>query len=336
MNLVQSALSQLSLGHAQSFANMALFPLISAQADAPDYLVLEEALHGNLGHITEISEGGSVPELAFENQALARVLLVDGEQLVGARQNRILNISILVPAGKKLTIPVSCCEQGRWGYTASREFASGDSSLFARAKAKKMLRVSESMRSSGDHCSDQSEIWDDIALKSERLRVSSGTSAMSDVYDQHRQKLDDYVAAFRLEPGQSGAVVALDGKVVGLELFDSPVTFARFFQKLLRGFALDAIDVEQPLATVPAAEIAQAFLERLAASSAQTFAALGDGEDVRLQGADIVAGALVADGKVRHLAGFMTDGLNDGPTKERASYRARKVRTRQYPGGGAR
>ncbi len=330
MNPVQSTLSQLSLGQAQSFANMALFPLISAHANVPDYLVLEEALKSDLGHITEISEGGSVPELAFENQALARVLLVDGEELVGARQNRILNISILVPAGKKLTIPVSCCEQGRWGYTASREFASGDGALFARAKAKKMLRVSESMRSRGDRRSDQVEIWDDISLKSERLRVSSSTGSMSDVYDQQRKRLDGYVTAFKLEPSQSGAVVALDGKVVGLELFDSPATFSRFFQKLLRGFALDAIDVEEPVTTVPAAEIAQAFLERLAASSMETFAALGDGEDLRLQGADVVAGALLADGKVRHLAGFMTDGL----AKEPASYRARKVRARQSTGGG--
>ena len=114
-----------------------------------------------------------------------------------------------MPAGKKLTIPVSCCEQGRWGYTGSRQFASSDSALFARAKAKKMLRVSESMRSSGERRSNQSEIWDDIAMKSTRLHVDSSTSAMADVYSQHRARLDDYVSAFKLQPGQSGAVVAL-------------------------------------------------------------------------------------------------------------------------------
>jgi hypothetical protein len=332
MNHIQSALAQLTLGQPQAFANMALFPLIAPHAEAPDYLVLEEALKSEVGHITEISEGGSVPELAFENNAPARVLLVDGEELIGARQNRILNISILVPAGKKLTIPVSCCEQGRWGYTGSRQFASSDSALFARAKAKKMLRVSESMRSSGERRSNQGEIWDDIAMKSTRLHVDSSTSAMADVYSQQRARLDDYVLAFKLQPGQSGAVVALDGKVVGLELFDSPATFGRFFQKLLKSFALDAIDVEQPVTSVPAAEIAKAFLEHLGAASAETFAALGDGEDVRLQGTEVVAGALVADGRVRHLAGFRTEGLEE----ESASWRARKVRARQFSGSGMR
>ena len=85
MNQIQSTLSQLSLGQAQSFANMTLFPLITTHTEAPDYLVLEQALQQQVGRITEISEGGSVPELAFENNATARVLLVDGEQLIGAR-----------------------------------------------------------------------------------------------------------------------------------------------------------------------------------------------------------------------------------------------------------
>lgn len=115
--------------------------LIAAHAEAPDYLMLEEALKSDVGPITEISEGGSVPVLAFENNATARVRLVDGEDLIGARQNRILNICILMPAGTKLTIPVTCCEQGRWGYTGSRKFASSDSALFAKANANKMYQL---------------------------------------------------------------------------------------------------------------------------------------------------------------------------------------------------
>jgi hypothetical protein len=40
----------------------------------------------------------------------------DGEQLVGAKQNRILNMTVLVAAETEVTIPVSCVERGRWGY----------------------------------------------------------------------------------------------------------------------------------------------------------------------------------------------------------------------------
>ena len=68
------------------------------------------------------------------------------------------------------------------------------------------------------------------------------------------------------------------------------------------------------------------------ASSAQTFAALGCGYDVRLQGADVVTGALVADGRVRHLAGFRTEGLEEAS----ASWRARKVQARRFGRDGVR
>ena len=72
--------------------------------------------------ITEVSEGGSVPELQVVNETGRHVLLFDGEELKGAKQNRILNSTILVEAGSRLTVPVSCTESGRWSYQ-SDEFA---------------------------------------------------------------------------------------------------------------------------------------------------------------------------------------------------------------------
>ncbi|MBL8382706.1 MAG: hypothetical protein JNM90_06520 [Burkholderiales bacterium] len=324
MNAIQTTLSRLTLGPVQTHANMAVVPLYAVEASAPDYLLLDQVIAGNAGRITEISEHGSVPELAFENLSDKRVLLVDGEQLIGARQNRVLNISILVPAHGKLTIPVSCCEQGRWAYTGARDFSPSESPLFARARAAKMAGVSASMVREGSRRSDQHRVWRDIAMKSMSLEVDSGTSAMSDVYAQQQHRLEEFTGAFRAAPGQVGAVVAIDGKVAGVELFDAPATFARFFAKMVRSYALDAIETAPAAAATPAAEIAEAFLARLAAASAATFAALGDGEDVRLAGEDVVGGALVADGRVRHLAGFDTAGL----ANDHQAWRASRVRAR--------
>jgi len=77
------------------------------------YVTLDEALAGGL-RVREVDESGSVPELVVENPLDSRVLLYDGEELVGAKQNRILNVSVLVEAKTTLRIPVSCVEQGRW------------------------------------------------------------------------------------------------------------------------------------------------------------------------------------------------------------------------------
>ena len=64
---------------------------------APRYLTLDEALPRGL-RITETSASGSVPELALHNPLDDNVLLYDGEELVGAKQNRILNVAVLAGA----------------------------------------------------------------------------------------------------------------------------------------------------------------------------------------------------------------------------------------------
>lgn len=141
MQLINDTLSALSISAPQSSSNLAVYPLIAPAGLDPDYLVLDEALARKLARVTEVSAGGSVPELAFENQADQGVLLLDGEELVGARQNRVLNITILVGGHKSVVIPVSCVEHGRWRYN-SDEFASADHALFSKARAKKARRFS--------------------------------------------------------------------------------------------------------------------------------------------------------------------------------------------------
>src|SRR5438270_9227918 len=113
---IAESLTALKLGEPQTYVDLTLFPLIGDPEAAPGYVLLDEALERHLVHVTEVSAGGRVPELAFENSSDETVLLVDGDELVGAKQNRVVNLSILVAAGKTLVIPVSCVEQGPWVY----------------------------------------------------------------------------------------------------------------------------------------------------------------------------------------------------------------------------
>jgi hypothetical protein len=94
---------------------LALFPVFSTSPAAPHYLTGPEADTGKLLTVGELEDGASVPTLLVENHGTEPVLLVEGETLVGARQNRTLNVSVLVGAGTKIEIPVVCVEAGRWG-----------------------------------------------------------------------------------------------------------------------------------------------------------------------------------------------------------------------------
>ena len=303
MKEIAESLAGLMLGAPQVHLNLSLYPLIAGHDEAPGYVLLDDALEKKLAQVTEVSGTGSVPELAFENSSAERILLVDGDQLIGAKQNRIVNISILVGAGKRIVIPVSCVEQGRWRYQ-SQTFSSSNSALFAKARASKMSQVSASLRSTGARSSNQGEIWAAVAEKASTLGHVSETMAMEDLYEKRTSDLTAYARAFHAEPRQHGAVVAIDGKVAGMELFDSAAAFARYFEKLVRSYAMDAVETKKDKTVVAAERDVRRFLESVKAATAERFAALGEGEDVRLSSAEIEGGALISDRKIVHLAGF--------------------------------
>lgn len=303
MQIIADSIGQLKLGAAQTYRNLAVFPLIRDGQSAADYVLLDDALEEKLARVTEISEGGSVPELRFENQGDRSVLLVDGDELVGARQNRILNLSVLVAAHTGMAIPVSCVERGRWQYR-TRDFQSAKRTLFAKARAAKMGQVTASLRRTGSRESDQHAVWEGISAKFDALSSGSPTEAMGDLYEQQRIRLTEFRRSFQAGPSQVGAVFAVNGKPVGAEFFDAAATFERFLQKLLESYAIDAIEDEGDGEDVPSLEEAAAFLRRVQIASAEKFEAIGEGEDVRLRGRGIAGGALVKADRVVHLAAF--------------------------------
>src|SRR5262249_33858973 len=93
-----------------------VFGLRSPGSNGLDYATLDDALAAGTLEVTEVSEGGSVPTLKVSNRADRMVFLMAGEQLIGAKQNRVLNASIMVGALTELPISVSCVEAGRWAY----------------------------------------------------------------------------------------------------------------------------------------------------------------------------------------------------------------------------
>lgn len=305
MQIIADAVSQIEIGPPITSGRLAMFPLLNAKDDEPDYFTLDEALAKGLATVTEISDSGSVPELRFVNKGDRAVLLVDGEELIGAKQNRILNLTILVPAHAELKIPVSCVERGRWNYK-SAAFAAAPRAQYAGARAKKMSAVSSSLRESGRRVSDQQQVWQDIDGILCDLAVHSPTSAMSDIYDSYSNDLDESVRALSVVEGQAGAVFAINTEIIGLDLFDHASTFRKLLPKLVRSYALDALARrEGPGESEPLGEkTVRRFVESLLEAKAERFAAIGEGEDIRIQEGGLSAAALVTDERLVHLCAF--------------------------------
>jgi hypothetical protein len=309
MNKTLSQALNVKIGMSSTFKNMTVFPLMGGSGIDTDYITLDEALAQKLAVITEVSEAGRIPELSFINCGGQKIFLLDGEELVGAKQNRILNLSIMVPAWKTMIVPVSCVEAGRWHHS-SREFSSAPRAHHAEGRAKKMAHVSQSMKASGSRASNQGQVWEDIDMKLSRFKASSPTSAMSDIFEQQAVQLDDYLRSFTPAEDQVGAVFAIEGKVVGLELFDSPETLRKLYPKLLRSYGLDALDralsksAELKDHKIPTRAKAAAFIRKVTQTKGDEFSAVGEGRDLRLTGPKLTGAALAVDGRVVHLSAF--------------------------------
>ena len=307
--LMTDHLLSLRLGECLQHRNLAVFPLTLEGVHGPSYLTLKEALARGCLSITEVSEGGSVPMLAVSNQADLPVLILDGEEVQGAKQNRVINTTVLVAAHSKVTIPVSCTEQGRWSYS-SAEFSDSDVVLSSRARSLKSAAVSSSLRSEAGYAGDQGQVWDEVACLCRATKTSSPTSAMRHVYEEQKGELDDYLAAFPLQSGQFGLLVLIDGEVVGFDIVSQPESYAQLHGKLVRSFALDALvrARRRPLAPVadpdPLAELAGAFLAEAQQCREESFAAVGLGTEYRYTGSRIVGSALQHEDVVVHTAFF--------------------------------
>src|SRR5260370_2924087 len=142
MRTLQEEFSQIEIGRCGEFRSLTLFPLMRRSVPVPemDYLVVEDGIaHGKV-RVTELHAGGSVPELRLENNADLPVLLVDGEELVGAKQNRVLNLTILAPAKQTTVVPVSCVEAGRWKM-ASDDLQTADHVMYSLGRGEQMAKV---------------------------------------------------------------------------------------------------------------------------------------------------------------------------------------------------
>ena len=278
---------------------LAVFPLFAGPSSDVEYVLSDEALDAGTVAVEEVSESGSVPDLSVENKGDLRVLFLEGEELIGAKQNRILNTSVLVAAHSKTKIPVSCVEAGRWGYK-SRHFGSGGTHSPSMLRRVLKASVSKSVRAKRGHRSDQGEVWEEVARQQKSLGALSGTSAMSDTFEAHRKRLDEFREKLNYVEGAVGAAVAVGGKVVAIDLFDKPTTCGSVWNRLLSGTILDALEVEQAERRAETADVERA-LTGLSNLSWEPADPIGEGDEYRAESpTGDHASALVFDGTVVH------------------------------------
>jgi hypothetical protein len=296
--------SEVRYGDPISFKGLSLVPLFTARPAPFDYVLLAQAVAAGTFVIEEVGRG-TVPTLRVVNKGDRPVLLVDGEHLVGVKQNRVLNTTMLVPEKTALDIPVSCVERGRWSAPrdAARPVSPG---LFVSARVAQAEAVTASVRDSGVYASDQNVIWERVEGTLSSLAAVSPTSAMHAAYEQRAGDLHEYLEHLRWQPGQTGVVAGVGGRIVCADLFDRPSTMEALWDRLIPSYAVEAMS-KGGGGGVTSAD-AEAFLRGGRDAVITEHPAIGRGTDLRITGEGLVGAALEAEGAIVHLAMFRTEG----------------------------
>jgi len=305
---VQEWLAAIEVGRGIHHRNMTVFPLFRLTGRAEEspkerYRLLAEAVEQKEAMVEEVSEGGQVPFLGVKNRGGTPILIPEGEILVGAKQNRAVNLTVLVAAKKTFKLPVSCVEQGRWHYQ-SRRFRPA---AFAHPKLRdlKMKSAQRMRRERGMAIADQGRVWQEVRENELAMAADSPTRDFMASFDAARDRIDGYRHKVRLPEGACGFIAAQNGRVVGLDLFDTPLTMKKLWRRMVDGYYLEASRMPRRTAPLPKAA-AEKFLrdvsERLEEAESQPELGVEfEVTDDRLSGS-----ALFYDGAVCHLSAFQS------------------------------
>lgn len=327
--VLQCHFEQMIVGVPQIRGNLTIIPILASEEDSADshYLLLDEALKLGAFEAKEIDEHGRVNEIQVVNRAEKPVLILDGEELVGAKQNRIVNATLLIPASSKIVIPVSCVERGRWHHN-SAAFQSSEAFGYSQLRRQKTAQVTESLRVSAAFTSDQHQVWSEIDRKQAAMGSRSDTSAMHEIYVDYENEMQKYLQGLEPQQGQIGLMVFINGRFNCLDVLNHCESLKLVYDKLLKSYAMEAIEVRN---AKPNHEqiTPSSVLEQLAQAKAEFYKSPGEGTDFRIRSAQYIGAGLIHGDQVLHLSAFQAEAEEQAAPNGNIARPSRRRRNRE-------
>lgn len=230
-----------------SYKNLTIFLIHGRDRTVKKNLItLQEALEMKIFKVYETSE---VNELMVENISKQfDVFIQSGDIVKGGKQDRILAISVIIPARSgRVSIEAYCVESGRWqkrGNEESGQFTSSNDRV-----------ISKELKLAANASRSQTEVWDKVAEAQSKLSKNIGGKVASDVSASSLQltienrkvtaTADEYVKNLeKLLQGQKdviGYAFAINGELNSADIYVSNDLFKRLWPRMLKAAAIEAV-----------------------------------------------------------------------------------------------
>ena len=260
MTLLKNNFDQFTINGPYTYKNLSLFSIQTSQKEQNKYVCWGD---DNLENFTIAEKDqAEVPYILISNTNDFPVFILDGTLLEGCKQNRITDMSLMIPANtENFEIPVSCVEQGRWHNDSNiNRFNKSKNMLYHKARFLKMKSVNEHKKAS------QHTIWASIDEKASNLGSTSSSSAMDGIYEKQQETMREFSQVFKVEKNDVGLIYAINNNIVGIDLFTHPGILQFYFLSILQSLALDCVEVEDK-ESAPSKLDATNFLKHVLASN---------------------------------------------------------------------
>ena len=239
-------------------------------------------------------DSAEVNRLVLINNSKRPLLLLAGEIVAGGKQDRVIGKDRIVPPeSDPVDLDVFCVEPGRW-VASSASFGASGATYGSKAgagvagsapkAAVQTLMVQPSVRAKAMGDKNQGQVWAEVQKQQQSMEVEvaraappasaaaiHSTSSYAVVMENEdvKEKVDEVAKPIeqnyqslikQLRDRKAvGVVVAVNGRIVWSDIFASTELLEKYWPKLVRSYASEAIVNRVKAAEVTSAQ-AQAFL----------------------------------------------------------------------------
>jgi hypothetical protein len=230
-----------------TYKNLTIFLIHGKDStNKKNIITLQEALKLKVFKVYETSE---VNELQVENTSSQYdVFIQSGDIVKGGKQDRVLAISIIIPARSgRVSIEAFCVESGRWEKRKdedAQQFTSSEERI-----------VSKDLKVAANGQRSQSEVWNKVSEAQKKLSTNIGVDVTANASGSSLQlalenskvaaTTEEYVAKLAaLTRGKTdviGYAFAINGQINSADIYVSNHLFNKLWPRMLKAAAVEAV-----------------------------------------------------------------------------------------------
>ena len=245
--LAEAQSSGYKISEPVSYKNLSIFLIHGKDENTKgNILTLQEALDRKLFVVYETSD---VNELEVENLSKEfDVFIQSGDIVKGGKQDRVLAVSIIIPARSgRVSIEAFCVESGRWtkrGNEESDKFTNSNDRI-----------VTKELKIAANGERSQQEVWKQVSEAQSKLGKAVGGSVASTTSSsslqlslENRQvasNVDDYMRQLSGAINGKSDVIryafSINGQINSADIYVSNALFKKVWLKMLKAAATEAV-----------------------------------------------------------------------------------------------